>query len=96
MDLLQALADIPKLIEDYKVVMNRLIQADKELAALKEDRYVGWDWICQYLGVTKPTAMQMLADEKMLVHGRQVKRILRSKVIRFAEKHSVRVRDVTE
>ena len=96
MDLLQALADIPKLIEDYKLVMNRLIQADKELAALKEDRYVGWDWICQYLGVTKPTAMQMLADEKMLVHGRQVKRILRSKVIRFAEKHSVRVRDVTE
>lgn len=39
-----------------------LITAERELAAIKEDRYVIWEWVCEYLGVTKPTAYAMLQD----------------------------------
>ncbi|GAB3780647.1 hypothetical protein GCM10028818_33210 [Spirosoma horti] len=94
MDLLQALNELPNLVADYKKVAAQLAEAQKELAALKEDRYVSWDWIAQYFDISKTTAHLMLAEEKMFVHGRQIKRFRKSAIIRFAERNSIKVKDV--
>ena len=66
----------------------------RELAALKDDQYVTWDWICQYFDVTRPTAMAMLANEKLFVYGRQVKRFKKSAILKFAERNSIKVKDL--
>lgn len=94
MDPFQALSELPNFIEEYKRVATKLAEVEKELAALKEDQYVTWDWICTYFDVTKATAMQMLADEKLFVYGQQIKRFKRSAILKFAERNSIKLKEV--
>lgn len=96
MDLLQALSELPNLVADYKKVAAQLAQTQKELAALKDDQYVGWDWICQYFGVSKSTAMLMLSEEKLFVHGRQIKRFRKAAILKFAERNSIKLKDIPD
>ncbi|WP_338876938.1 hypothetical protein WBJ53_14880 [Spirosoma sp. SC4-14] len=92
----EALAELPQLIADYKRVAAELQECQKELAALKDDQYVTWEWICQYFDISKSTAMLMLADEKLFVHGRQIKRFKKSTILRFAERHSIKVKQLSQ
>jgi hypothetical protein len=94
MDPFQALTLLPSLVDRLEKMTAELIEAKRELAALREDGYVGWDWVCQYLNVTYKTARQMLADEKILVHGKYVKKFRRSDIVRFAERHSVKLKSL--
>ncbi|UFH55503.1 hypothetical protein [Spirosoma sp. KNUC1025] len=94
MDPFQALCELPKLVEEYKRVAAELIEVKRELEALKNDKYVTWEWICEYFGVTKPTAVAMLADEKVFVFNQKVKRLKKSAVIKFAERNSLKVKEV--
>jgi hypothetical protein len=94
MDPFQALAEMPKLVADYQKTAQQLIETQRELAALKDDKLVGWDWVCEYFGVTKPTAMLMLENEKIFCYGRQVKRFKKSDIVRFAERHTIKVKDL--
>lgn len=87
-------SQLKELIERYEKATQRLIEAERELAALKEDKYVTWEWICDYFGVTRPTAMLMLAEEKLFVHGQQIKRFKKSQIIRFAERNSIKVKNI--
>ncbi|GAB4052479.1 hypothetical protein [Spirosoma litoris] len=94
MDPFQALTELPKLIEDYKRVSAELAQAQRELAALKDNQYVTWDWVCNFFGIDLKTAKLMLADEKLFVHNRQIKRFPKAAILSFAERNSVKVKDV--
>ncbi|WP_420151805.1 hypothetical protein [Spirosoma sp.] len=85
---------LKELIDRYEEAVSRLIEADKELAALKEDKYVTWDWICEYFGITKATAVDMLVEEKLFVYGQQIKRFKKSAVINFAERNSIKVQNI--
>ncbi|UFH54692.1 hypothetical protein [Spirosoma sp. KNUC1025] len=85
---------LKEIIDRYETAAVQLIEAQKELAALKDDKYVTWEWICDYFGVTKPTAVAMLSHEKVFVFGQKVKRLKRSAVLRFAERNSIRVKDI--
>jgi len=40
--------------------------------------------------------MAMLADEKVFVYGRQIKRFKKSAILRFAERNSIKVSQVSE
>ncbi|UHG93209.1 helix-turn-helix domain-containing protein [Spirosoma oryzicola] len=92
----EALAELPKLVEDYKRVATELKECQQELATLKDDQYVTWEWICQYFDISKSTAMLMLADEKLFVHGRQIKRFKKSAIIKFAERNSIKVNQLSQ
>ena len=96
MDLLQALSQIPALVEEFQRVASELIEAKRELETLKNDGYVSWKWACDYFDMDEKTARKMLADEKMLVHNSKIKKFRKSDLIRFAERHSVRVRDLSK
>jgi len=93
---IQALIDLPNLIADYHKAMAELAEARKDLEAQKDDKYVSLDWVCRYFNVSKKTALIMLADEKMFVHGRHIKRFKRSDILRFAERHKINVKDIHE
>lgn len=84
-----AAQQVEELIRRYEDVTNRLIEAEKELASLKDDRYVTWEWVCEFFSVTKPTAEAMLANEKLFVYGRKVKRLKKSAILKFAERNSI-------
>lgn len=94
MDPFQALCELPKLIEDYKRVTAELIEAKRELASLKDDGYVSWKWVCTYFNMDEKTARSMLAEEKILVHNSKIKKFKKSDLMRFAERHSVKVKDL--
>ncbi|GAB3780644.1 hypothetical protein GCM10028818_33200 [Spirosoma horti] len=94
MDLLQAFTELPNLVADYKKVAAELAATQRELAALKEDKYVNWEWICEYFGVTKKTGYMMLANEKVFVHGRKIKRFKKSDILRFAERNSIKLKEI--
>ena len=96
MDPFQALCELPKLIDDYKRVAAELAEAQRELATLKDDQYVTWEWVCQFFSVTKPTAVAMLAEEKLFVYGQKVKRLKKSAVLKFAERNSIKVKQMSE
>lgn len=96
MDPFQALCEIPKLVEEYKRIATQLEATERELEALKNDQYVTWEWVCQFFDVTKPTAMAMLADEKVFVYGRQIKRFKKSAILRFAERNSIKVNQLSD
>jgi hypothetical protein len=92
--LLKALSELPQLVADYKRVAADLAEAQKQLAALKDDQYVSWEWVCAYFGITKPTAVAMLQDEKIFAYGQKVKRLKKSMVLAFAERNSIKVKEV--
>lgn len=94
MDPFQALTKLPEIVANYERIAAELAETRRELAALKDDQYVTWDWICAYFDVTRPTAMAMLAEEKLFVYGRQVKRFKKSVILRFAERNSIKAKDV--
>lgn len=94
MDPFQALAELPKLIEDYKQAATKLAQTQKELASLKDDQYVSWEWVCQYFGITKPTAVAMLSEEKVFAYGQKIKRLRKSSILQFAERNSIKVKNL--
>ncbi|MBC3785748.1 helix-turn-helix domain-containing protein [Spirosoma utsteinense] len=94
MDPFQALAELPKMVADHQKTTAQLIEAQRELSALKEDKLVTWDWVCAYFGVTKNTAVAMLENEKVFCYGRQVKRFRKADIIRFAERHTIKVKDL--
>lgn len=90
-----ALLELPKIVDDYKRVSAQLIQAQQELQSLKDDCYVSWKWACAYFNMDEKTARLMLADVPMLVHNKRVKKFKKSDLIRFAERHSVKVKDLS-
>lgn len=94
MDPFQALAKLPQLIADYERVAHQLAETQKQLAAQQDDEFVTWDWICDHFKVTRPTAMAMLAEEKLFVYGRQIKRFKKSAILRFAERNSIKLKDL--
>lgn len=85
---------LQNIIDKYVAATNRLIEAEKELAVLKDDQYVNWNWIYQYFDVTRPTAM--LAEEEIFVYGRQVKRFRKSVILKFAERNSIKAKNVSQ
>ena len=85
---------VEELISRYELATARLIEAEKELEALKQDQYVNYDWVCAFFGISKATAMVMLENEKHFVYGQQIKRFKRSALIKFAEKNSIKVCEV--
>lgn len=88
----QALTLLPQLVADYQKTAADLMAAQRELQAIKEDRYVTYEWVCAFFGLDKKTVRQMLANERVFVHGKKVKRFLRSDIIRFAQAHSIEVK----
>ena len=95
MDPFQALCELPRLIEEYKKTAAELAEVKRELEALKEDRYVTWEWVCDYFDITKRTAFLMLSEEKAFVHGNQIKRLKKSVVTRFAERNSIKIKELS-
>ncbi|UFH55502.1 hypothetical protein [Spirosoma sp. KNUC1025] len=85
---------VKEMIDRYEKATQRLIDAERELAALKDDKYVTWEWVCEYFGISRSTAALMLAEEKAFVYGRQIKRFKKSVIIRFAEKNSIQVKEI--
>jgi len=60
MDLLQALNELPNLMADYKATASRLIEAERELALLKTEKYVPLQWVADLWSVEPKTARQMI------------------------------------
>ncbi len=89
-----AAKEVETLISRYEQATSRLIAAERELALFKEDQYVSWDWVCWYLDVERKAARMMLQEEKLLVYGRKIKKFRRSDVVRFAERHRIKVKDI--
>ena len=96
MDLLQALAEIPNLIERYQQATAKLEAAQKELERQKNDKYVTYEWVCDFFGLDRKTVNRMLQDEQVFAYGRQIKRFRRSAILAFAERHSLKVKDLKE
>ena len=96
MDLLQAFAQLPGLIERYEQATAKLAAAQKELEALKDDKYVTYEWVCEYFSLSKTTVAEMLQDEKVFTYGRKVKRFRKSAILAFAERHSLKVKDLND
>ncbi|UFH52519.1 hypothetical protein [Spirosoma sp. KNUC1025] len=86
--------EVRALLSEFKNTVAELIAAKRELETYKNDKYVGWDWVCQYLDVERKAARMMLQNEKILVYGRKIKKFRRSDIIRFAERHQVKVKDI--
>lgn len=95
MDPFQALCELPNLIDEYKKTAAELAEVKRELELLKSDKFVTWEWVCDYFGITKRTAFLMLSEEKIFVHGHQLKRVKKSTVLRFAEKNSIKVKEIS-
>ncbi len=55
-----ALSHMPELVADYKATAQRLIEAEREITALKTDKYVSLEWVAEYWSVETKTARQML------------------------------------
>jgi hypothetical protein len=83
-------------LQDFKATAQRLIESERELIALKEDKLVTWEWVCWYFDIDKKTARLMLMEENIVAYGRKVKRFKKSDIIRFAERHSLKVKNSME
>lgn len=78
----------------YEEVTAELIAVKRELAAREDDQYVTWEWVTEYFGIDRKTARLMLAEEKLFVYGRQIKRFKKSEILRFAQRNSVKLKDI--
>lgn len=86
---------LEKLIRRLEAATARLIEADKELASLKDDQYVTWEWVCWYLNVDQPKAIRMLAEEAMYVFDGTLMRFMKADIIRFAKRHKTQVKELS-
>ncbi|GAB3026465.1 hypothetical protein [Spirosoma pulveris] len=64
MDPFQALLKLPQLIEDYERVSQELAQTKKELADMEDDRYVTWEWICEYFQITRQGFVNIFRESR--------------------------------
>lgn len=94
MDPFQVLAQLPAFFAKYEEVTAELIAVKRELAAREEEQYVTWEWVCEFFGIDRKTARLMLQNEKLFVYGRQIKRFKKSEILRFAERNSVKLKDI--
>lgn len=95
MDLLSALAKLPELVAQHEAATQRIIELEKEKAAQMQDGLVGWKWICTFLDVDVQTARMMLAEEKIFAYGRKIKKFRRTDILRFVERHQVKVKELS-
>lgn len=99
-----ALLLLPQLIEDYKAVASQLADTQRELEALKTDKYVSIDWVAGYWDVNSSTARDMIqslssgrknvAAIKALTYGNRIVRYKRSDIERISEANLVLVKDM--
>lgn len=104
MDLLQALSELPKLVEDYKRVSAELADAQRELAAVHSDKYVSIKWIAQHWDVSDDTAHDMLkalstgrkgqTEIKVLTYGSKVVRYRKSDIEKITEANLLPLKDM--
>lgn len=104
MDPFQALSEIPNLVADYKATVNRLIEVEKELSALKADKFVPLQWVADLWSVEPKTARQMIQvlagspkskeQVKVLSYGAGVVRYRRADIERITESSLVSLRDM--
>ena len=83
-------------INRFEKAAKELADCQRQLHELKEDKLVTWEWVCWYFDINVKTARLMLQDENIVAYGRRVKRFKRSDMIRFAERHSLKVKNLEE
>lgn len=104
MDPFNALTELPNLVADYKATAARLIEAEKELAFLKTEKFVGIEWVAELWSVTTDTARDMLKvmssgrrhqpDIKVLSYGSKVVRYRKSDIERITTDNLVALKDL--
>lgn len=92
------------ILSDFKNISERNRETERELAALKADKYVSIEWVAELWSVTTDTARDMIQvlakgrknqpDIKVLSYGPKVVRYRRSDIERITSENLVALKDM--
>ncbi|GAB3780641.1 hypothetical protein GCM10028818_33190 [Spirosoma horti] len=94
---------VKELIDRYELVTARLVEADRELQALRSEKFVGIDWIASLWSVDPDTARKMIQvlatgpnrmNIKVLSFGPKIVRYRKSDIQRLTDSNLVQLKDM--
>jgi len=95
---------VKELIDRYELVTARLVEADRELEALRSDKLVTIQWVAYFWSVDVNTARQMILTlatgrkgketVRVLSYGAKIVRYRKSDIMQITESNMIAVRDM--